>query len=44
MNSEQPTVTRTISLQNNNKRIKNIFTRILKGHIAVSNYKLRRDT
>ena len=37
-------VTRTISLQNKNKRIKNIFTRILKGHIAVSNYKLRRDT
>ena len=28
-------VTRTISLNNNNKRIKNIFTRVLKGHIAV---------
>ena len=30
-------VTRTISLQN--KRIKNIFTRVLKGHVAVSSFK-----
>ena len=37
-------VTRTISLNNNNKRIKNIFTRVLKGHIAVANYKLRKKT
>ncbi len=37
-------VTRTISLKNSNKRIKDIFTRVLKGHIAVSNYKLKRDT
>ena len=37
-------VTRTISLQNSNKRIKNIFTRVLKGHIAVSNYKIRKNT
>ncbi len=37
-------VTRTISLQNSNKRIKNIFTRVLKGHIAVSNFKLRNNT
>ena len=37
-------VTRTISLNNSNKRIKNIFTRVLKGHIAVSNFKLRNNT
>jgi len=37
-------VTRTISLGNNNKRIKNIFTRVLKGHIAVANYKLGDST
>ena len=27
-----------------NKRIKNIFTRVLKGHIAVANYKLKNNT
>ena len=37
-------VTRTISLNNQNQRIKNIFTRVLKGHIAVSSYKLRENT
>ena len=37
-------VTRTISLKNSNNRIKNIFTRVLKGHIAVSNFKLRKKT
>ena len=37
-------VTRTISLKNSSKRIKNIFTRVLKGHIAVSNYKLKYNT
>ncbi len=37
-------VTRTISLENNNKRIKNIFTRVLKGHIAVANFKLTNST
>ena len=37
-------VTRTISLGNNNKRIKNIFTRVLKGHIAVANYKFKTNT
>ncbi len=37
-------VTRTISLKNSNKRIKNIFTRVLKGHIAVSSFALRNDT
>ena len=37
-------VTRTISLDNNNLLIKNIFTRVLKGHIAVANYKLNHKT
>ncbi len=37
-------VTRTISLKNSSKRIKNIFTRVLKGHIAVANYKLKKNT
>ena len=34
-------VTRTISFNNFNQRLKNIFTRVLKGHIAVSNLKLK---
>ena len=37
-------VTRTISLNNNNSRIKNIFTRVLKGHIAVAKYKIMNNT
>ena len=37
-------VTRTISLQNQKPRIKNIFTRVLKGHIAVVNYNLKKNT
>ena len=37
-------VTRTISLNNNNKRIKDIFTRVLKGHIAVANFKIKDNT
>ena len=37
-------VTRTISLGNTQSRIKNIFTRVLKGHIAVANYKLKKNT
>jgi len=37
-------VTRTISLDNNNKRIKDIFTRVLKGHIAEASYKLKNNT
>ena len=38
-------VTRTISLNNNNKkRIKELFTRVLKGQIAVSNYKIKNNT
>jgi len=36
-------VTRTIALDNNEYRIKNIFTRVLKGHIAVANYKLNKS-
>ena len=37
-------VTRTISLDNDNERIKNIYTRVLKGHLAVSNYKITKNT
>ena len=37
-------VTRTITLQNKNKRIKNIFTRVLKGHIAVADFKLNKKS
>ena len=37
-------VTRTISLNNSEKRIKNIFTRVLKGHIAVTNFILNKKT
>ena len=29
---------------NKNTRIKNIFTRVLKGHIAVANFKLKNNT
>ena len=32
------------SLDNKDKRIKEIFTRVLKGHIAVANYKLKKNT
>ena len=37
-------VTRTISLNNTNRRTKNIFTRVLKGHIAVADFKLKSNT
>ena len=37
-------VTRTISLKNSSKRIKDIFTRVLKGHIAVADFKLKLNT
>ena len=37
-------VTRTISFGNSEKKIKNIFTRVLKGHIAVSNFKIKKNT
>ena len=37
-------VTRTISLDNNSSLIKEIYTRVLKGHIAVSNYKIKKNS
>ena len=37
-------VTRTISLDNHSNYIKNIYTRVLKGHIAVSNFKMNKKT
>ena len=37
-------VTRTISLNNNSKLIKEIYTRVLKGHIAVSDYKIKKNS
>ena len=37
-------VTRTISLNNSNEKVKNIYTRVLKGHIAVANFKLKQNT
>ena len=37
-------VTRTVSLDNAQPRIRNIFTRVLKGHIGVANYKLNKNT
>ena len=37
-------VTRTISLKNSDNRIKKIFTRVLKGHIAVANFNLKKNT
>ena len=37
-------VTRTISLGNNNRNIKDIFTRVLKGHIAVATFKINKKT
>ena len=37
-------VTRTISLDNNSNFIREIYTRVLKGHIAVSDYKIRKNS
>ena len=37
-------VTRTISLGNNSNFIKEIYTRVLKGHIAVSEYKIKKNS
>jgi len=37
-------VTRTISLDNSSELIKEIYTRVLKGHIAVSDYKVKSNT
>ncbi len=36
-------VTRTICFSNVNQNIKNIFTKVLKGHIAVANTDLKKD-
>ena len=35
-------VTRTVSLNNKSKYIKKIYTNVLKGHIAVSNFKIKK--
>jgi len=37
-------VTRTISLDNNSNFKREIYTRVLKGHIAVSGYKIRKNS
>ena len=37
-------VTRTVSLNNNSNFIKEVYTRVLKGHIAVSNYKINKNS
>ena len=37
-------VTRTVSLDNKNKKIKEVFTRVLQGHLNLSNYKLSNKT
>jgi len=37
-------VTRTLSLEVKNHKIKEIFTRVLKGHIAVASYKLKQNS
>jgi Xaa-Pro aminopeptidase len=37
-------VTRTLSLDVNSHKIKEIFTRVLKGHIAVASYKLNQKS
>jgi len=37
-------VTRTVSLNNNSKFIKEVYTRVLKGHIAVADYKIRKNS
>ena len=37
-------VTRTISLDTKNTRIKEVFTRVLQGHLNLSNFKLNKNT
>ena len=37
-------VTRTISLDTKNKKIKEVFTRVLQGHLNLSNYKITKST
>jgi len=37
-------VTRTLSLDSNSKFIREVYTRVLKGHIAVSEYKIKKNS
>ena len=37
-------VTRTISLNSKSKKIKEVFTKVLQGHLNLSNYKLNKNT
>ena len=37
-------VTRTVSLNNKNKKIKEVFTRVLQGHLNLSNYHIKKNT
>ena len=37
-------VTRTICFSKQSQKIKNIFTKVLKGHIGVATYKLKKNT
>ncbi len=37
-------VTRTVSLDNKSSYVKKIYTRVLKGHIAVSNFKIKKNS
>ena len=37
-------VTRTISLGSNSQFVKEVYTRVLKGHIAVSNHKIKKNS
>ena len=37
-------VTRTVSLDNNSKFVREVYTRVLKGHIAVSEYKIKKNS
>ena len=37
-------VTRTLSFSNQSQKIKNIFTKVLKGHIGVATYNLNKNT
>ena len=37
-------VTRTVSLNNNSNFVKDVYTRVLKGHIAVSDYKIKKNS
>ncbi len=37
-------VTRTISLENNSNFVKEVYTRVLKGHIAVSDFKIKQNS